>query len=411
MAFITGITGQFFRQFAVTIAVSTVISAFNSLTLSPALAALLLKPRDKHSAPPLPWPAFGIAGGWLAWVFLTPRAEAWLQPHGWWLDALPYFVAACGAVAGIAIGWPLNRLLAWVFALFNHAFDGLGSIYTWIVGKLLTLSVVVVVVYGGLLVLTYQQVEQTPKGFIPSQDMGYLFCAVQLPDSASLDAHRNGDGAVGQIARSDPGIDHTSEISGTSFLLNSSGSNFGTSFIRLKDYSERRDPNLASDKILARLTQQFEAKIVDARAMVLPPPPVRGVGRAGGFMLMLEDRGDVGPAELQRETESLVATGNQTKGLMALFSAFRANVPQLKVEPDTHECLEKQVSLRDFADALQVFQGSLYVNDFNLFGRTWQVIVQAEQQYRNQIDDIPRLRVAARTVRWCRWDRWPAFAK
>ncbi len=190
-------------------------------------------------------------------------------------------------------------MLAWVFALFNHAFDALGSIYTWIVGKLLTLSVVVVVVYGGLLVLTYQQVEQTPKGFIPSQDMGYLFCAVQLPDSASLERTEAVMAQVGQIARSDPGIDHTSEISGTSFLLNSSGSNFGTSFIRLKDYSERRDPNLASDKILARLTQQFEAKIVDARAMVLPPPPVRGVGRAGGFMLMLEDRGDVGPAELQ----------------------------------------------------------------------------------------------------------------
>ena len=127
--------------------------------------------------------------------------------------------------------------------------------------------------------------------------------------------------------------------------------------------------------------------------MVFPPPPVRGVGRAGGFALMVEDRGDLGPTALQKETEKLVAVGNQTPGLMALFSPFRANVPQLKVEPDAQACMEKQVSLHDFADTLQVFQGSLYVNDFNLFGRTWQVIVQADQEFRDQVEDIPKLQV------------------
>jgi multidrug efflux pump len=392
-AFITGITGQFFRQFAVTIAVSTVISAFNSLTLSPALAALLLRPRNKHSAPPLPWPAFGIAGGWFAWVLLTPRVEAWLQPQGWMLTALPFAVVVVGAAAGVLVGWPLNRLLAWTFAAFNYAFDSLSTVYVWIVGKLLTLSVVVLVLYGGLVLLTYRQVEETPKGFIPSQDMGYLLCNVQLPDSASAERTRAAMQQIGEIARKIPGIVHSSEITGQSFVLSAFGSNFGTMFIRLGEYADRRDPQLASDKILGRLMGELSAKILDAQVMVFPPPPVRGVGRAGGFALMLEDRGDIGPAELQTETEKLVATGNQTRGLMALFSPFRANVPQLKVEPDIKACMEKQVSLRDFADALQVFQGSLYVNDFNLFGRSWQVIVQADQEFRDQVEDIPRLQV------------------
>ena len=326
-------------------------------------------------------------------MLLTPRVEAWLQPQGWMLTALPFAVAVVGAAAGVLVGWPLNRLLAWAFAAFNYAFDSLSTVYVWIVGKLLTLSVVVLVLYGGLVLLTYRQVEETPKGFIPSQDMGYLLCNVQLPDSASAERTRAVMQQIGEIARKIPGIVHSSEITGQSFVLSAFGSNFGTMFIRLGEYADRRDPQLASDKILGRLMGELSAKILDAQVMVFPPPPVRGVGRAGGFALMLEDRGDIGPAALQSETEKLVATGNQTRGLMALFSPFRANVPQLKVEPDIKACMEKQVSLRDFADALQVFQGSLYVNDFNLFGRSWQVIVQADQEFRDQVEDIPRLQV------------------
>jgi multidrug efflux pump len=396
-AFISGITGQFFRQFALTISVSTIISAFNSLTLSPALAALLLRPREKHTAPPLPWPAFVLAGGWLGWMLLAPRAVHWLEPQGFWLQALPYCAAVTGAVAGGIISWPLNRLLAMALAAFNQAFNALGTVYTWIVGKLLTVSVVVLVVYGGLLVLTYQDLEHTPKGFIPAQDMGYLLCNVQLPDSASMERTEKVMEQINDIAQHTPGIKHASAITGLSFVLNSYGSNFASLFIGLKDYSERRDPSLSSDRIAASLTQQFAAKIYDAQVMVFPPPPVRGVGRSGGFMIMVEDRTDLGPKQLQAQTENLVAKAQQQPGIMVLPSPFRANVPQFKIEPDIHECMEKGVTLKDFADTLQIYQGSLYVNDFNLFGRTWQVIVQAEPQFRNQIEDLPRLQVRNKT--------------
>jgi multidrug efflux pump len=395
-AFIGGITGQFFRQFALTISVSTVISAFNSLTLSPALTAWLLKPleKEKHATPPLPWAAFAIAGGWLAWVFGAPRLVEFLQADRWYATAIPYFCAAIGAVAGILIGWPLNRALGWLFAAFNRMFDTLGSIYAWFVGKLLTTSVIVLVLYGGLLVLTYQRMEATPKGFIPSQDMGYLLVGVQLPDSASTERTRQVMYHIGEIARSIPGIIHESEITGSSFVMNAAGSNFGTMFVRLDEYSNRRTPDLSSDHIKDLLQQRLNTEIYDANVMVFPPPPVRGVGRAGGFMMMVEDRGDLGPVKLQEETAALVAKANEQQGKLMVFpSSFRANVPQLKVEPDIRECMEKGVSLADFADALRVFQGSLYVNDFNAFGRTWEVVVQAASQFRDEIEDIHRLRV------------------
>ncbi len=394
-AFISGITGQFFRQFALTISVSTVISAFNSLTLSPALAALLLKPleKDKHTAPPLPWPAFALAGGWLAWAMLTPRVETRLQLEGWWLSALPYFMAIGGAIVGAIVGWPLNRALAWAFAAFNRAFDTIGAAYTWVVGKLLTLSVLVLVIYGGLLVLTYDRLQSTPKGFIPSQDMGYLLAGVQLPDSASAERTSKVMQQLTDIVLKTPGVAHTSAITGQSFLMSANGSNFGTMFIRLDDYEKRRSPDLASDAILHRLQAAF-SQVLEANIMIVPPPPVRGAGRTGGFMMMLEDRSDLGPTKLQAEAENLVTKANEQRGKLMVFpSPFRANVPQLKVEPDVRECLAKGVSLREFADALRVFQGSLYVNDFNLFGRTWQVIVQAASQFRDQISDISRMRV------------------
>ncbi|HTQ39858.1 MAG TPA: multidrug efflux RND transporter permease subunit [Pirellulales bacterium] len=397
-AFISGITGQFFRQFALTISVSTVISAFNSLTLSPALAALLLKPIDKkrkHTTPPLPWPAFVIAGGWAGWEYLTPHLSGWLQSHGVGPEMMPYIAAALGAVGGGIVSWPLNRLLALLFAGFNLFFNGLSIGYTWIVGLMLYVTPVVLLLYGGLLYLTYQDLEHTPKGFIPGQDMGYLLCNVQLPDSASMERSEKVMAQLSDIAQHTPGVKHASAITGMSFVLSAFGSNFGSVFIGLQDYSERRDPSLSSDRIIASLTQQFAAKIYDAQVMVFPPPPVRGVGRAGGFMLMVEDRGDLGPNKLQEQTENLVAAASQQNPgkIMVFPSPFRANVPQLKIEPDIHECMEKGVTLRDFADTLQIYQGSLYVNDFNLFGRTWEVIVQAEPQFRDRIEDLPRLEV------------------
>jgi multidrug efflux pump len=418
-AFISGITGQFFRQFAVTIAVSTVISAFNSLTLSPALTALLLKPRNKSAAPPLPWLIFPLAGSVAALLFLTSRLRTPLEQLGsrlpenmmeTWTASLtwsvPVIAAVCGVAAGAILGDPVNRFLGRLFRGFHTGFGFATGIYARTVGGLLRVSVIVLVVYGGLLGLTYGLFKTTPRGFIPSQDMGYLMLNVQLPDSASKERADAVMANIEKIAKNvdDPldsrrGILHVSGISGQSFVLSANGSNFGSLFVNLKPYSERRDPSLSSEAIANKLRTEF-AKIPDATIAVFPPPPVRGVGRAGGFALMLEDRGAEGPQVLQEQMESLLRAGNSTDeagkplhGVTGLFSVFRANVPQIHIKPDKRACMAKGVNVRDFADTLEVYEGSLYVNDFNLFDRTWQVIVQAESNARDQIEDLTQLKV------------------
>jgi multidrug efflux pump len=428
-AFISGITGQFFRQFALTIAVSTIISAFNSLTLSPALTALLLRPRVAgRSAPPLPRLALAATGAWATWTFLTPELEGWLHRLGavqlvWGWVALGVSVLS-GLVGGWLIGWPLNALLGWCFRAFNSAFNAATGLYVGTVSWLLRLSVIVLVVYGGLLALTGWEFVRTPKGFIPAQDMGYLLVNVQLPDSASQERTEKVLRQLESIARSTKGIKHATGISGQSFVLSANGSNLGSMFINLDDYDRRRDPSVSSDAIANSLRQQFAEKVYDAQVAVFGPPPIRGAGRAGGFTFMVEDRGDLGPAALQTYTEALCRRANMEKqgpppppageepaagphpgpgaaapappALVGVFSVFRANVPQLHIDVDPHECMSRGVSPRDFADTLQILQGSLYVNDFNRFGRTWQVNVQADYPYRDQPEDLARLTVRSR---------------
>jgi multidrug efflux pump len=407
-AFIGGITGAFFRQFAMTIAVSTVISAFNSLTLSPALTALLLRPIEKTVAPPLPRPAFALGGAWLGWTYGTPWLAQALASRPWawvadWNGALGWTALAAavllGGLAGWMVGRPINQVLGWFFRAFNQGFRRVTHGYTRVVGSMLRVSVVVLVVYGGLLALTLFAFLKTPKGFIPSGDMGYLLVNVQLPDSASTERTYEVMRQVDQIVRSTPGIRHATAITGQSFVLNAIGSNFGSMFINLKDYGDRRDPSLSSDAIANRLRQRFAVEVYEAAVAVFGPPPVRGAGRAGGFALMIEDRGDLGPKELQAQTDSLVRAGNQMPGLLGMFSVFRANVPQLHIDPDPRECMSRGVSLQDFAATLNVYEGSLYVNDFNLFGRTWQVIVQAEPRFRNRPEELSRLAVRNRKGR------------
>ena len=295
-AFISGIVGQFFRQFALTIAVSTVISAFNSLTLSPALTALLLRPQDKTTAPPLPRLAFparrrldrlGIPGG-------DASAGAWRRcPPG------PRWPAGSLAVGlrrrGLA-GWgrPLNRLLGRFFRAFNAGFVKATGGYVRLVGGLLRVSAVVLVIYGGLLAVTYKTFQDTPRGFIPAQDMGYLMVNVQLPDSASMERTGQVMRQIERITTQTPGVWHVTGISGQSFVLNAAGSNFGSLFINLKPYPERRDPAQSSDAIASKLRQAFAARSAMPMVAVFGPPPVRGVGRAGGFAIMVEDRGDLG---------------------------------------------------------------------------------------------------------------------
>ncbi|HLW68442.1 MAG TPA: multidrug efflux RND transporter permease subunit [Gemmataceae bacterium] len=398
-AFISGITGQFFRQFALTIAVSTIISAFNSLTLSPALTALLLKPRDKHNEPPLPRLAFPLVFGWLGWEFLGPQLTNALlrQPFpampfekaDW---AGPIAAAVATAVAGWFVSRPVNWLLVRFFRLFNKSFTAGIHGYVRAIGGILRVSLLVLLVYVGLLGLTYWEFTTTRKGFIPQQDMGYLMMNVQLPDSASKERTLEVMSKIEAIAARTPGIKHITTIAGQSFVLNAAGSNFGSCFVNLKDYADRRDPSLSADAIAAIMRRECEKEIPEAIVLVFPPPPVRGVGRAGGFALMIEDRGDFGPQELQEQVENIFRKGNKTPGLVCLPPVFRANVPMYHIDPDPGACAMRGVSMRDFADTISIYEGSLYVNDFNRFGRTWEVIVQAEPQFRDRVEVVSQLR-------------------
>ena len=413
-AFIGGITGLFFRQFALTIAVSTLLSAFNSLTLSPALAALLLRPRrgqgrrgqgsgvrGQGRQDPLPRFAFALLGGWLGWVFLTPWLRtvlpaatgvdfprSSLTPDPW---ALTPLIGA--AAAGWLLGRWLNPLLGWLFERFNAAFEVATDFYVRLVGRLLRGSVIVLIVYGGLLLLTQWGLKTLPTGFIPTQDMGYLLINVQLPDAASTERSAEVMARAEKIVLGTKGIIHALAVTGQSFLLGSNGSNFGSMFVILDEFDRRQDPSLTANAIAARLRQRFREEINDAEFVILGPPPVRGVGRAGGFKLMIEDRGDLGLTTLQEQTDELTARAKREPGLVGAATVFRANVPQLFLQVDRFEVMQKHVRLQAVTDALEVFQGSLYVNDFNRFGRTWQVIIQAEAPFRKDIDSVRQFQV------------------
>src|SRR6185437_6195379 len=235
----------------------------------------------------------------------------------------PAAATVLGAAAGALAGGSLNGALGWVFRLFNRGFQYTTGVYARLVGGLLRVAVLVLVIYGGLLGLTYWRFVATPKGFIPSQDMGYLMVNVQLPDSASMERSQEVVRKIVQIAAAHPGVKHCSGITGQSFVLNALGPNFGSLFVNLQDYDLRRDPSLSSGAIAGYLQTEFAKQIDGAMIMVFPPPPIRGVGRAGGFMLMVEDRGDVGSQTLQEETDNLVRLGNETPGLDRLMSSFR----------------------------------------------------------------------------------------
>jgi multidrug efflux pump len=434
-AFISGITGQFFRQFALTIAASTLISAFNSLTLSPALSALLLRPREKGTGEVLPRLVYALGGGWAGWDLLTPVLAARLegfralnpQTVAELTAAAPWIAGLAGAVAGWLLGLPLNAVLGRLFRLFNDAFGRATSVYLRGVGMLLRTSALVLVVYCGMLLLTYWSFTHTPKGFVPSADMGYLLVAFQLPDAAS--AERTADLAtrVEKICQTFPGVKYTVTFAGTSFLLQVNGSNFGSMFVVLDDFADRESPrklpggqpaigrqaavraegdrpaaaelSMYSDEIANRLRQKFARDVPDAMVVVVGAPPIRGVGRTGGFKFMVEDRGDLGLRTLEAQTANLIAKGNglpaagKRPPLFGLTSVFRANAPQIYVDVNRKQCMTMGVPLGDLFNTLQIYLGSLYVNDFNLFGRTWEVIVQADAPFRTQVETVGQLKV------------------
>jgi multidrug efflux pump len=339
-AFITGITGQFYRQFALTIAVSTLISAFNSLTLSPALAGLLLQPRDAKR------------------------------------DLLTRL---------------FDLLFGWFFRLFNKSFEASVKGYTWAVRRLLRLAAVALLIYVGFLALTYFGFKAVPAGFIPTQDQGYLIVFAQLPDGASLQRTEEVRKQISEIARNVPGVAHTVEFAGFSGLDGTNRNNAVTTFLPLAPFEERvKDPRLNGFAIMAAVRQKF-ARIQDARVFVFPPPPVRGIGNAGGFKMQVQDRRGAGLPALQAATDQLIAKAGSGHGLVGLFTSFRSQVPQLYLDIDRRKVLTLDVPINSVFNTLQAYLGSTYVNDFNFVNRTNQVNVQGDARFRIQPESIREL--------------------
>jgi multidrug efflux pump len=339
-AFISGLTGQFYKQFALTIAISTVISAFNSLTLSPALSALLLK---EHGAPP---------------------------------DRLTRI---------------LNRLLGGFFRPFNRFFTVFSARYVSGVGRVVRAGGIVLFIYAGLIALTYTGFARTPTGFIPPQDKQYLVSFAQLPDAATLDRTEAVMRRMDDIAMKQPGVDHAVTFPGLSINGFTNSPNSGIVFVTLKPFDERKSKDLSAGAIAAALNQQY-GKIQEAFIAVFPPPPVNGLGTIGGFRMQIEDRAGLGFEELYKQTQNLMAKGNQTPSLQGLFSSYQVNVPQLDADVDREKAKMQGVSVQELFDTMQVYLGSLYVNDFNAFGRTYPVTAQAEPNFRLQAEDVVRLK-------------------
>ncbi|MFO0849286.1 MAG: multidrug efflux RND transporter permease subunit [Gemmataceae bacterium] len=343
-AFFSGIVGSFFRQFALTITVSAVISTFSSLSLSPALAALLLKGKRKKE-----------------------KGKSTIQT--------------------------LLNFFLFPFSFFLSAFGLAGRGYVWAVGKLIRVPLLVVLVYAGLLGLTYWGYLRLPTGFIPQQDKGYLIASIQLPDAAAAERTRAVIDQVSAIALDTPGVAHVNAIAGNSFVLSAYGSNFGSMFIILDGFDKRRSKDLHADVIAANLRARFARGVPAAQVNVFPAPAVSGLGRAGGVKLMVEDRGDLGPRALAGQTDNLVEKGNQQPSLTGLFTSFNVKSPQVYVDVDPAACASQGVNPLDLYATMQATLGARYVNDFNRFGRTWQVSVQADQRFRNSPDDIRKLKV------------------
>ena len=341
-AFISGLTGQFYKQFALTIAISTVISAFNSLTLSPALAAVLLRghdaPKDRFSK-------------------------------------------------------VLDRLFGgWLFKPFNRLFERAGHGYVVAVAKVIRGSSVALLVYAGLIALTYMGFSTTPTGFVPTQDKKYLVTFAQLPDAASLDRSESVIRRMSTIAMNEPGFDSAVAFPGLSINGFTNSPNAGIAFIGLSNFEERKDPSLSARAISASLNAKF-GSIQDAYIAVFPPPPVQGLGTIGGFKLQIEDRGNLGYEALYKETMNIIAKSRNVPELANLFTSYTVNVPQVEAAIDREKAKTHGVAINDIFDTLQVYLGSLYANDFNRFGRTYQVNVQADQQFRQEPEQIGQLKV------------------
>jgi len=345
LAFISGLTGQFYRQFAVTIAISTVISAINSLTLSPALAALLLRGHD------------------------APK------------DALTR---------------GMDKAFGWLFRGFNKLFSRGSEAYSGGVKGVISRKTLMLVIYLALVGVTFGLFKAVPSGFVPAQDKQYLIGFAQLPDGATLDRTDEVIQRMGEIMKKNPNVEDAIAFPGLSINGFTNSSNSGIVFATLKPFDQRKRADQSGGAVAGQLNGAF-ASIQDAFIVMFPPPPVAGLGTTGGFKLQLEDRASVGYDQMDAAVKAFMAKAYAAPELTGMFTSWQVNVPQLYADIDRTKARQLGVPVTDIFDTMQIYLGSLYANDFNKFGRTYSVRVQADAPYRARAEDVGMLKVRSTT--------------
>ena len=405
-AFITGISGEFYRQFAITIAASTAFSAINSLTLSPALAAILFSSHETEDSTslrrqwndPLPVIVIGLLFGLMAIWVTEDFVIVWTGLADGTKPALVMrFLRVCifgvGFILGSFLAPLFNMLLVGFFRLFNVFFDVTTGVYGAVVGLLLKIGIVMVGVYIALMGLTYFSFNTVPIGFIPEQDKGYLLVNATLPEGASHERTAKVISDLEKIAAKTPGVAHTISVSGYSLLSSVSLSNAGGMFVILEPFASRAVHSEQSSFAIANKLRKDFYRVHDAQCVVFNAPPIDGLGNTGGFKLQIRDRRGHGPTELEQITAGFADALAAQSGIVGLFSSFKSNQPQLFINIDRTKAKAAGVSMKSIHQTLQVYLGSMYINDFTAFGRNWQVTAQADAQFRMLPDDIRKLEV------------------
>ncbi len=405
-AFIAGIPGQFFRQFALTIAAATVISAINAMTMAPARAVTLIKPHGAgHKREALPQIGVALIFAMLADSYLKPLllplfgvhpGEHGAPAHGtsplllWGIWAGVFLTAA---VVGWFANGIVNTLLLKLFDAFNAVLNVFTNYYGKVVGQLLRFSVFMLLMYGALIGLTVRGFQVIPMGFIPAQDKGYLVVNMQLPDGASLERSQQVAATVTKMVRETHGVAHTITVPGYSIVTSVNSSNSAGMFVILSPFEERMGHReLRADGLVRELRGKL-SKIQEASIAVFGAPPIDGLGSTAGLKMQVQDRGELGPEGLQGMVANLVSASNAQGSLTGAFSSFQANQPQLFVDVDREKAKSLGIPLNDVFETLQINLGSSYANDFTRFGRNWQVNLQADSQYRMRTEDIGKLKV------------------
>jgi multidrug efflux pump subunit AcrB len=408
-AFLAGISGQFYRQFALTIAVSVIISAINAMTMAPARAVTLIKPHTGgHRAEALPPQGIAALVGFIVYHFVTPyvlsvfglaapahgeTAEAAHQVSQWGVWAVRLGVFAGGTALGWMFRGPINHGIGVFLGVFNRFFDRLSNGYGVIVRSLLRVGFIVLVIYGGLLALTVWGFNVTPKGFIPDQDKGYLVINAQLPEGASLERTDKFVAQLSEATRKTKGVAYTIDVPGYSILLSTNISNVGGMFVILDPFEERAGkPGLSANEIATELRRKFGV-FQQARIGVFNAPPIDGLGATGGSKLHVQDRRAAGLTALEGSVQAIVEAGQRDPSFTGLFTSFGVTQPQLFVDIDREKAKAQNISLDEINTTLQAYLGSVYVNDFSFQGRNWQVNVQADPSFRDKTPDIGRLEV------------------